>query len=195
VARGQVRERAILDATIGLLGEVGYAALTMDAVAARAHASKNTIYRRWRSKAALVKAALDAMDAAEVARVPDTGGLRADLLAVVRATCARMDERYMVMMSGLIHAMRVDAELGDALRTHVADETLGPIQVVVDRAVGRGEVSADAPVTLAHQVAEGQILRRTLLGEPLDEDFQAHLVDDLLVPVLTRAFADDRSTA
>jgi AcrR family transcriptional regulator len=43
-SRGVPRERAILAAVIGLLGEAGYEAMTMDAVAARAHASKTTIY-------------------------------------------------------------------------------------------------------------------------------------------------------
>src|SRR5579864_5993220 len=60
MARGEVREEAILDAVIGLLGETGYEAMTMDAVAARAHASKTTIYRRWPGKAELVRAAVDA---------------------------------------------------------------------------------------------------------------------------------------
>src|SRR5690242_12870246 len=56
VVRGEVREQAILAAVIELLGEDGYEAMTMDAVAARAHASKTTIYRRWRGKPELVKA-------------------------------------------------------------------------------------------------------------------------------------------
>jgi AcrR family transcriptional regulator len=54
------RERAILSVVIGLLGEAGYEAMTIDAVAARAHASKTTIYRRWAGKAELVRAAVDA---------------------------------------------------------------------------------------------------------------------------------------
>jgi AcrR family transcriptional regulator len=188
MARGKVREQAILDATIALLGEIGYAALTMDAVAARAHASKSTIYSRWRDKPALVKAALDALDASETAGVPDTGALRSDLLAALHAACARMDDRYMTMMTGLLHAMRVDAELADALRSHVADETLAPFQVIARRAADRGELPDGVPAALAHQVAEGQILRRSLLGEPLDDGFLTHLVDDVLVPLLTRTF-------
>ena len=51
--------RNLLAAVIGLLGESGYEAMTMDAVAARAHASKATIYRRWPGKAELVRAAVD----------------------------------------------------------------------------------------------------------------------------------------
>ena len=57
MARGEARESAILSAVIGLLGELGYEAMTMDAVAARAHASKTTIYKRWPGKPQLVRAA------------------------------------------------------------------------------------------------------------------------------------------
>ena len=49
-----------MSAVISLLGETGYEAMTMDAVAARARASKTTIYRRWPGKAELVRAAVDA---------------------------------------------------------------------------------------------------------------------------------------
>src|SRR5258708_29196014 len=59
-AKGEPRERAILSAVTGLLGEAGYEAMTMDAVAARARVSKTTIYRRWPGKAELVRAAGDA---------------------------------------------------------------------------------------------------------------------------------------
>jgi len=62
VPLGEPREGAILAATVQLLQAVGYGALTIDGVAAEAHASKATVYRRWRGKAELVKAALDSLD-------------------------------------------------------------------------------------------------------------------------------------
>jgi len=52
------RAQAILHTTLQALGELGYDQLTIDAVAARAASSKNTIYRRWPDKSALVCAAL-----------------------------------------------------------------------------------------------------------------------------------------
>jgi len=148
VVRGPVREQAILDATIALLGEVGYGALTMDAVAQRARASKMTIYRR----------------------------------------CERVDDRYATMMTGLVHAMRLDADLAAALRSHVTDGDLGPFKQIVERATARGEVPAGISPEQAHQVAEGQIMRRMILGQPLDHAFVTDLIDNLLVPLLTRTF-------
>src|ERR1700749_4927164 len=77
------REQEILDVCAELLTEIGYERLTIDAVAARARASKATIYRRWPGKPALVGAAVrHVTDTARMA--PDyTGDLRADLLALI----------------------------------------------------------------------------------------------------------------
>jgi len=84
MSRGLQREEVILKTAIALLQEIGYDAMTLDAIAARARASKATIYRRWKNKAELTKAALDALDAADNSSVPDTGELRGDLLAVMK---------------------------------------------------------------------------------------------------------------
>src|SRR5689334_4055737 len=102
MVRGQPREAAILDAAGALLAELGYEALTIDAVAARAGSSKATIYRRWRNKAQLVKAVLDALDAEHNAEIPDTGALRSDLVAVLRAARDRATAPYLAMMQDLV---------------------------------------------------------------------------------------------
>src|ERR1700754_3630619 len=73
------REQAILRAAYELLGETGYQGLRLDAVAARAQASKATLYRHWPNKAELVADAIRACKAAGMC-VPDTGSLRSDLI-------------------------------------------------------------------------------------------------------------------
>ena len=62
------RDAALRDAALELLAEVGYDRLSMDAVAARAKASKMTIYRRWSSKAELVVAAISSLRKPEIGR-------------------------------------------------------------------------------------------------------------------------------
>src|ERR1700685_4779382 len=71
------RDAALRDAALELLAEIGYDRLTIAAVAARAKASKMTIYRRWSGKAELVVDALSCLR--QPGEVPDTGSLRGDL--------------------------------------------------------------------------------------------------------------------
>src|SRR6185437_10952004 len=95
MARGEAREQAILSAVISLLGELGYEAMTMDAVAARAHASKTTIYKRWPGKAQLVRAAVDRYVAGRLTAGADTGSLRGDLMAVMQAMAGHLTPEFM----------------------------------------------------------------------------------------------------
>jgi AcrR family transcriptional regulator len=186
MARGKQREDAILRATIELLGELGYAALTMDAVAARAHASKATMYRRWRGKPALVKAALDALDAGDNAAIPDTGGLRSDLVAVMEAARAKATAPYVAMIQDLVIAAQRDKVLATALRAHLEDDELSPFQAVLRRAVARKRLPAGAPTELVHDVAEALVLRQLQTGAPFDGKFIARVVDDVLLPLLRK---------
>ena len=99
------RDVAICDATLALLLEVGYDRMSMDAVAARAHASKATIYRRWPGKQELV---LDAVKARGVGLTvaEDTGSLRGDLVATYRSAVhgSAADDAGNIRMSATIAA-------------------------------------------------------------------------------------------
>jgi AcrR family transcriptional regulator len=187
MVRGEARERAILAAVIELLGEQGYDAMTMDAIAARAHASKTTIYKRWPGKPELVRAAVDSYVAGRVPIEADTGSLRGDLMAVMRAMRAHLTEEFLAMMSGLLHAMQKDPELAGALRSHLASDN-AVARPIITRAVDRGELPAGRDLELAglvHEVLEAHLFRRMAIGGALDEEFTRHVVDDLVIPVLT----------
>ncbi|MBB5873987.1 AcrR family transcriptional regulator [Allocatelliglobosispora scoriae] len=185
VTRGTAREQAILTATIELLHSGGYAALTMDAVAATARASKTTIYRRWRGKPDLVRAAVEAYRDEHSPPLIDTGTLRGDLLALLSRARDKTQGEFMALMGDLMQAMRHDPELRAALWARLVDEP-GPFAVIVPRAVARGEAAAHATGELAHEVAEALILRQVALGEEWrGEEFLVHVVDDILLPLLT----------
>jgi AcrR family transcriptional regulator len=81
---GKALERALLDAAWDEMVEGGYAAFTMDAVAARADTSRPVLYRRWSDKHELVRAAVvHALDR-DVITIPDTGSLRGDTIALMK---------------------------------------------------------------------------------------------------------------
>ncbi|XVQ15398.1 TetR/AcrR family transcriptional regulator [Spirillospora sp. CA-255316] len=190
VGRGPAREEAILLATLGLLAEVGYDQMTMDAVAARARASKATIYRRWPGKAELVVAAVRRHAGGAAVPAPDTGDLRGDLLAVLGVMRAGLTGQDAALLLGLLIAMRRDEELARTVRAQVVGDKRELFGVVAGRAVERGELPAAAAAssvaTLA-EVASAMLLSRVMVtGEPLDEEFLCRLVDQVLLPLLDR---------
>ncbi|KQW53580.1 TetR family transcriptional regulator [Nocardioides sp. Root1257] len=136
-APGRPRDRridsAVLAATAELLVEVGYADLTIAAVADRARTTKPAIYRRWRSKAHLVHEAAFPTDADRV-QVPSTGSLDTDLRAMVRA-CVDVFAHPVARAAvpGLIAEFAADRTLHAALVERLAD---GPLGTARDRLAG-----------------------------------------------------------
>lgn len=184
--RDDSRDVAILDAALQLVCEVGYQRVSMDAVAAKAHASKATIYRRWDSKAALVAEAIRARHQHAVTLV-DTGDLRGDLLAGVRTMATDMagDERQ--LMVGLLTAIHADPELARHLRLQLVCPKEDASRAWTARCIERGLLPPDANLDVFHEVAPAMVFFRLLLsGEPVDEPYLTHVVDDVLLPLLQR---------
>jgi AcrR family transcriptional regulator len=76
------RHQAVVEVA-DLLEEVGYANLTIQAIADRVGVSNKTIYRWWSNKVAVVMEAF-AFATADIVAILDTGSLRADLLAFIQ---------------------------------------------------------------------------------------------------------------
>lgn len=133
--------RALLDATVDVLADVGYEALTFDAVARCAGVSRTTVYRRWRSKRALVGASVLALCEARMAQLRDTGSLNGDLREIVAAMApgdARERQRSAVLLS-VLSAEHDDRALAGVLC--VARERVQlRLFAVVERAIRRGEL-------------------------------------------------------
>ncbi|MEW2360294.1 TetR/AcrR family transcriptional regulator [Spirillospora sp. NPDC029432] len=184
-ARGVAREEAILLATLELLAEDGYDRMTMDAVAARARASKATIYRRWPDKAGLVVAAVRRHAGGAVEAPADTGSLRGDVLAVLEIMRASLTGQDAALLLGLIAAMRRDAELARTVRGQVLDDKRQILGDVLERAVVRGELAAGGDHGMFAEIVSALLFSRLFItGEPLDEAFLVHLADDVLLPLL-----------
>src|SRR5664280_870863 len=144
------REKQILEAALDLLSETGYDRLTLDAVAARAKASKATLYRRWSSKADLVVEALLCMADTDV-DLPDSGHLREDLLAMASRK-GLFDPARAGVYCGLATAMSRDAQLAHALRVRFLDPHNDHLRALLEGARRRGQVRPDADLDLVAHV-------------------------------------------
>ncbi len=182
--RDHSRDTAIARVALELVAEVGYERLSIEAVASRASTSKATIYRRWPNKGALVAAAVRNRDGAEVEPI-DEGSLRGDLLEVLRVMSGNIGAYDLGLLTGIFAGMRNDPELAQALREGLLADKLGLTTHVFERAVARGEVRPDANL-LFHQIAPAVVIYRLVVqGQSTDEAFLTHLVDEILLPVLT----------
>src|SRR5260370_16007651 len=140
--RSQEADRAILTATVELLAERGLTAMSIEEVAARAGVGKTTIYRRWPSKGLL---ALDAFVASfrEQQPLPDTGTLRGDLVAALRAWVRAVTRTPMgSMLTGLIAEAQHDPALRGAWRDRVPQPPRTPHTVMLGRAIAPRPVSS-----------------------------------------------------
>ena len=178
------RELEILDATLEVLGDVGYDRLTMDAVATRAKASKATLYRRWRGKADLVVDALLVVKHTPV--VPDTGTLRGDLIASFCGLGGLTDEQSVATFASVLTAISKDEEFATAFRRDVLAPKVAASRLVFDRARDRGELHPDTDVDLLAPALAGIILHRLfILGEHPTEDVIVRVIDQIILPAAT----------
>jgi AcrR family transcriptional regulator len=180
------RETELLEVTLQLLQEQGYDRLTVDAVAATARASKATIYRRWPAKAALVLAAFTE-GIRQVAGPIDTGSLRDDLLALGALVCEQARRHTDTMRAVLFEVARCP-ELSDALQHEIVDQRRAAISHIMRRAAGRGEIHSAELCDEIWDLLPGYLVFRSIIPgrAPNDRTVQL-LVDDILIPALTRS--------
>jgi AcrR family transcriptional regulator len=176
----------IIKAATALLAEVGYDAMSMEAIAARAGVGKATIYRRWSGKALLV---LDSVRARELPLddPPDTGDLRDDLLTLFGELAACLDEQALAHLSGVLVAMRRDPELRDTVNDLILDAWARATRAIVVHAAERGEIArrSEDVVDLFAKVGPSVLALHYLTAKgAIDEPLVTHLVDEILLPIL-----------
>lgn len=176
--RGLATERAILDATLQILHQGGYAALTIDRVAATARASKTTIYRRWKTKEHLVLAVFEQMPITS----PAVGGSLAENLTALfgQFSSIMQDSPLRGVLPNLVAECINNPALSSAL-TKVNDRRRAPIRHVLQHAVEQGELSADTNIELVIDTIQGAIaIRLYFLLDTLSDDWIHGLVQLLL---------------
>ena len=179
------RETELLEVTLQLLQEHGYDRLTLDAVAARARASKATVYRRWPSKAELVLAAF-IEGCRQIAVHPDTGTLRGDLLQLGRVISQQSHEQAGIIRAVLVEISRHPA-LHDAMQSEFLDQRKALLHEVLRDAVLRGEIDAAAISDELWDLLPGYLIFRSIMpNRPPTEQTVEALIDEVIIPSLTR---------
>jgi AcrR family transcriptional regulator len=182
--RSQPTRQAILTAALELAGEVGYARMSIEGIAARAGAGKQTIYRWWPSKGAVLFDALLALSEEDTgdAELPDTGDLAADLKAVLRATVDELtDPRLSEPMRALTVELLADPALAATWRARL-DEPLRAVKLRRLRAAQEaGDLAPDVDLDVAADLIWGPLQNRWLFGpDALTHAYADAVVDTAL---------------
>jgi AcrR family transcriptional regulator len=180
------REAELYEAVLDLLREVGYDAVTMDAVAARTKSSKATLYRQWGGKAELVaKAVRHNKPGGSVGEV-DTGSLRSDLHALTMRSDDCDLEQNSALMRGLAMAIHGNPDLLKAFREHLIEPEMAEFRRVLQRAMDRGEVRPDNPAVdyMIHMMIGGFAARSMIDEQPPTQAFLLSYIDAVVLPAL-----------
>ncbi|MCP2169774.1 TetR/AcrR family transcriptional regulator [Goodfellowiella coeruleoviolacea] len=184
--RGAEVEQAILRAAAEELTESGYPGLTMDRVAARAGTNKNAIYRRWPNRAALGVAAYRQLVEVELAP-PDTGGLRGDVLDLLRRINRGLSSPQGEILRGLLTSLGDEPELLAQLQEQIGGD--GGVAVwltVLGRAVARGEAPPEAlhprVATVALTLLRNEYITRGVSTVP--DSVLVEIVDEVYLPLV-----------
>ncbi|MDT0395331.1 MULTISPECIES: TetR/AcrR family transcriptional regulator [Streptomyces] len=179
------REAELYGAVLDLLREVGYDAVTMDAVAARTRSSKATLYRQWGGKAELVVRAMRSQKPGGIADI-DTGTLRGDLHAIVGREDDCVMEQNAALMRALAMAVHMNDDLRQAFKELLVEPEMEEFRRIVRRAVDRGEIRPDNPALefMVHMLV-GAFATRTLIDDlPPTQEFLASYIDAVVLPAL-----------
>ncbi|TXS55578.1 TetR/AcrR family transcriptional regulator [Streptomyces sp. t39] len=179
------REAELYTAVLDLLREVGYDALTMDAVAGRTRASKATLYRQWGSKAELVVKAMRHNKPAGFSDI-DTGTLHGDFHAMLDRTDDCQMEKDSALMRGLAQAIHTNPDLHEALRDLLIEPEISGLGMLLRRAVDRGEIRADNPALgyVVHMIVGAFVARQMIEDRTPDRAFLTDYLDAVVLPAL-----------
>jgi AcrR family transcriptional regulator len=172
-------DTTILEAAVDVLAEKGPGGFTVDEVASRAGCGKATIYRRWRSRSALLLDTANHMGLE--APAVDTGTVRDDLVELLTSLGAKMrDTASGRILPGVIAEASVRPEMREVLATFVDDRRAVPL-AMISRAVARGELPPDTDSESLLDVLAGTVIYRELVAyRPTDEAWVTALVERVL---------------
>jgi AcrR family transcriptional regulator len=180
--RNDAAKAAILDATFRLLSTPGTEALTIDAIAGEAGVGRQTIYRWWPSKGAVIADAL-ARHAQAVVPERDTGSFTGDLAAFFTDSFAGLENEELAnRLRQIVAAAQHDEHVARVLAEFTAVRRAA-LRALLERGRTAGELAADANLDMLVDMAYGVLYYRLLVGHaPLDEQAARSLATELTRP-------------
>jgi AcrR family transcriptional regulator len=160
---------SVFAAAIAELADRAYADISVESIAARAGVHKTTVYRRWGSKPELIRQALAGAAGTHI-QVPDTGRADTDARMLARAVQAILAApQGAAITTALIVGGLSSPEIAELMRQFWAGR-LAAIEVIVARAVGRGELPPGTdPAAFMHAVSAPLYFRLLVTREPITE--------------------------
>jgi AcrR family transcriptional regulator len=185
--RDPSRDGVIRAAILRLLADVGYGALTMDAVASEAGVGKATIYRRWRTKQDLVVDTISDLNRVE-ATPPDTGSLEGDLRAMLRSLVTVITGPTGAATLSLLSTVPHQPALREAFRNGPLAVWRHAFEQIWARAEQRGEIRPGKAGSVAAETTSALLVQRWLLtGEPVNDAYADEVLATVVLPLLRSA--------
>lgn len=160
--RDPLIDRAVRDATLALLDEIGYAHLTFEEVARRAGTTKPAIYRRWPGRPRLVLAALAVR--LDAVRPPDTGCTLCDLHEGITLFVSLFDRIRPDVLGPLLADCAPDPALRGTFMATLFEPPRAAVAAMVDRATARGDLRTDLDRDLVLDLLGSLVHYRALFG-------------------------------
>jgi AcrR family transcriptional regulator len=181
---GTAVEKAISDAVVAELADVGFGRLTFESVAERAGTGKSPLYRRWPDTTSLVMDTLEKLGS-DPAAYPRSGGLRDDLIGI---TC------HMIKAQDGVRGDAYRSLLGEAHRypqllarfkSQVLEPRFTALTELLRDAAARDEIPPERLTPVVLEVLHALIIKRTLLEarDPTRKDV-SDMIDQVILPLL-----------
>lgn len=171
--RSAQSHQAMLQATLELLAEVGFEAMSIEAIASRAGVGKTTIYRRYSSKAELVADAIE--NVREEIVIPDTGSLWGDMDALIQnAAQISLNPLGRQTVAMIISSASSNAEFAQIYWTKYLQPRREAFAVVLERAKARQEVKPDLDPDLVFDTMSG-IMLYAMIFQPTPESWETYV--------------------
>ena len=174
----------ILNAAYEILNEVGFMDLTIEGVAARASVGKPTIYRRWKTKAALAMDAFLEVLNPELA-FPDTGEAKEDFRQQMYKIVKLMNSPKGGVLASVIGCGQADEELIAAFRENWLIPRRKDAKLIFKRGVERGELKEVDEEVVIDALYSPLFYRLLLKHQPLTQKLVDDLVDVVMEGITT----------